>query len=256
MSRSASLLARLRPLLAAHATHWSSHTHVSTQIAPRPTPANSVSSVSKHAHLHAATLGMPELYRLAALIGAFIGNFSAAHIRVPQATPTTAATYDMQHEDDATRSIQHGRLLQQRTATPGSRGQPARIGCVWVCLHVRACVRACHMVRAPTFILVRACARVPHPGVCAQGRWELKQRWQMPWADNDFQEAGAQTQHAVADSPIDPSSQHATDTMGHATAQEQYATGRIDLRRFGRHCCRTSACMLQHLTLTRSFCSA
>ena len=206
-----------------------------------------------------ATLGLPELYRLAAIIGAFIGNFSAAHIRVPQATPTTAATYDIQHEDDATRNIQHGRLLQQQ-CNSGSHSQTACMRMrVRVCLHVRACVRACHMMRAPTFILVRACARVPHPGVCAQGRWELKQRWQMPWADNDFHEADAQTQHAVADSPIEPSlvnMQHATDTMGHATAKEPHATGRIALRRFGRHCCRASACMLQHLTLTRSFCSA
>jgi hypothetical protein len=169
VSRSASLLARLRPLLAAHATHWSSHTHVSTQIAPRPTPANSVSSVSKHAHSHAATLGMPELYRLAALIGAFIGNFSAAHIRVPQATPTTAATYDMQREDDATRSIQHGRLLQQRTANPGSHGQPARMRMrvgMPTCACVRACVPVTWCAHPRSFLCVHA--RVCHIQVCAR----------------------------------------------------------------------------------------
>jgi hypothetical protein len=164
VSRSASLFARLRPLLAAHATHWSSHTHVSTQIAPRPTPANSVSSVSKHAHSHATTLGMPELYRLAALIGAFIGNFSAAHIRVPQAAPTTAATYNMQHEDDATRSIQHGRLLQQRTATPGSHGQPARMR-MRVGMPTCACVRACLSHGARTHVHSCACMRA-----CATSR--------------------------------------------------------------------------------------
>ena len=167
----------------------------------------------------------------------------------------------LQHTTCSMKTMQHAayNMVGCCSSAPQLRGptaNPHACGCVWVCLHVRACVRACHMVHAPTFILVPACARVPHPGVCAQGRWELKQRWQMPWADNDFQEAGAQTQHAVADSPIDPSSQHATDTMGHATAKEQYATGRIDLRRFGRHCCRTSACMLRHLTRTRSFCGA